>query len=127
MTARRFHSKSHAASFTDGEARRIWLTTLAKAREICAAAVAGRPVDRLDALGFGGMVRTAPDFPLRAPSSQTAAAAFALLARSMVDAGQPAAIAGFVAAGAECLEKLLTADAHAQAAISRRMAGEVDD
>lgn len=122
----RFVSASAVAGAYDADARRAWLLLLAKARDVAAQAAAGR-IDRNDGAAFAGLlVRLNRAFPLGYASATAASAVFLQLARAFLECGWPASIAGFVAAGAECLEAMLIEDGHRHAAIARRQAGEAD-
>ncbi|MFZ5719222.1 MAG: hypothetical protein ACOY5Y_07110 [Pseudomonadota bacterium] len=108
------------------EARRLWGEALAWARAAADAAARGEVMTATErALLAGSIVRLKGcEFPLRFASATAAAAAFGALARTFVEAGHPPALAGFLAAGAECLAAMLEADKRAAFDRSCRVVGE---
>jgi len=105
--------------------RAAWAAVLGDARALCGVVAAGGAADRDSrALFAGAVIRLKAPFPVRHASAETAAAAFLGLARGFVAAGFPAALAGFLAAGAQCLEAMIEAETRAAFAHSCRAAGE---
>lgn len=124
----RFVSVSRDRGQAEAGDRRAWLLLLGKLREISTAVLTEQPVDRLEAASVAGLViQMKAPFPLRYPSAGNAAEALLTLARGFVAAGWPRAMAGFVAAGVDCLDAMLVEDGHRLAQASRRMIGERDE
>lgn len=110
------------------ESRRAWLDLTALLGAIANRVREGAVISKVDGAPAARLVITfKADFPLDWVSAAEAAKAFLVLARGFVAAGYPVATAGFVAAGAECLERMLLDDSHAAAAESRRRMGDSDD
>lgn len=113
-------------SVSDGEARMTWRELIVQASQLANRVREGGRVDKIEGAIFARRVIRPNPFPLRQPSAQNAAEAFLVVARGFVASGWSESLAGFLAAGAACLDAMLTADGHARAAHSRRILGEED-
>ncbi|MFN3584857.1 hypothetical protein [Phenylobacterium sp.] len=123
----RFVSRSAVTGAYHADARRAWLLLIEKARTVARPVVEGRRPDRMEAAALAGLVtRHKAGFPPAWPAAQAAATAFAALLKAFVLNDWSPWLAGFVLAGADALDAMLVADAHAHAEADRRRIGEVD-
>lgn len=123
-----FVLRPRQSGMSEASARAAWALLLARARAAAGRSLRGEPYSRITAAEFDGLLkRDPPPFPARAISAANAAEAFVVLARGFAASLHPAATAPFLAAGAECLSRLLDEQAWAAAARTRAMQGERED